>query len=99
MAEKICSLKKSGSSGGTIAVANPSFESRYSGASSYTIDLSAYHIAFIASAYSNTLTNGVVINCDTGEVSNTTLSVSYNKSTKKATVNLASTHPCYCVAY
>lgn len=83
----------------TIAVANPSFESRYSGASSYTIDLSAYHIAFIASAYSNPLTNGVVINCDTGEMSNTTLGVYYNKSTKKATVSLASTHACYCVAY
>jgi hypothetical protein len=71
----------------------------YSGVSSMTLDLSSYQYVFIAITNTNTITNGVVINVKTGELSESGKGVSFNTSNKVATITTGSSHPIYVVAY
>ncbi len=64
-----------------------------------TLDLSSYQYVFIAIAYTNPNTYGVVINVKTGELSESGKGVSFNTSNKVVTITTGSSHPIYVVAY
>lgn len=71
----------------------------YSNVTSMTLDLSSYQYVFIAIAYTNPNTYGVVINVKTGELSESGKGVSFNTSNKVVTITTGSSHPIYVVAY